>query len=108
MSEPHPIIALWCVPRSVSTAFERMMAARGDFQIITEPFSDAYYYGPNRVNGRFADDTPSSPADFNQALDDIFSAAQRGPVFFKDMAYHVRRHLEPNFLNRFTNVQTSN
>ena len=35
MSGPR-ILALWAVPRSVSTAFERMMAQRGDFEVLHE------------------------------------------------------------------------
>ena len=80
------------------------MAARGDFQIMSEPFSDSYYYGPDRVTDRYAAEAPSSPMDFNQALDSVLSAAQTGPVFLKDMAYHVRRHIDSAFLENFTNV----
>ena len=32
------ILALWAVPRSTSTAFERMMRERGDFWVVDEPF----------------------------------------------------------------------
>lgn len=37
------IVALWTHPRSVSTAFERVMMERGDFKILHEPFSYLYY-----------------------------------------------------------------
>jgi Sulfotransferase domain len=36
---PGAPIALWAVPRSRSTAFERMMAERGDLEVVHEPFS---------------------------------------------------------------------
>ena len=39
----HPIIALWTHPRSISTAFERVMMERGDLKILHEPFSYLYY-----------------------------------------------------------------
>jgi hypothetical protein len=39
----HPIIALWTHPRSISTAFERVMMERKDFKILHEPFSYLYY-----------------------------------------------------------------
>jgi len=32
-------LMLWSVPRSRSTAFFRMMAERGDFSVVHEPFS---------------------------------------------------------------------
>ena len=39
----HPIIALWSHPRSMSTAFERIMRARGDLDCLHEPFMYDYY-----------------------------------------------------------------
>lgn len=39
----NSIIALWTHPRSISTAFERVMMERGDFKILHEPFSYLYY-----------------------------------------------------------------
>lgn len=104
MSTPYPIIALWCVPRSVSTAFERMMASRGDFTMFSEPFSDSYYFASNRVSERFDIDPAVSYRSFADSLECIQAAAQQGPVFFKDMAYHVRQHLSAEFLSNFTNV----
>jgi hypothetical protein len=34
-------VALWSVPRSISTAFERVFVERDDFEVLHEPFSDA-------------------------------------------------------------------
>ena len=39
----HPIIAMWAVPRSTSTAFEWMMRQRGDLDCLHEPFGEAWY-----------------------------------------------------------------
>ena len=39
----HPIIALWSHPRSMSTAFERIMRSRGDLDCLHEPFMYDYY-----------------------------------------------------------------
>jgi sulfotransferase family protein len=41
MSEKKPV-ALWAVPRSMSTAFERVFVERDDFEGIHEPFSASY------------------------------------------------------------------
>jgi hypothetical protein len=35
-------IALWAVPRSISTAFERVFVERDDFEVLHEPFGDSY------------------------------------------------------------------
>jgi hypothetical protein len=38
-SQQAPVLMLWSSPRSRSTAFFRMMAERGDFTAVHEPFS---------------------------------------------------------------------
>lgn len=100
----HSIVALWAVPRSVSTAFERMMSARGDFTIFNEPWSRCYYFGPDRRNERYAAETPSANREPTQILEGILSAAGSGPVFFKDMAYHATHYLDTEHLRSFTNT----
>jgi hypothetical protein len=39
----NPIIFLWAHPRSMSTAIERVMRERGDFDCLYEPFLRCYY-----------------------------------------------------------------
>jgi len=52
-------VALWSVPRSISTAFERVFVERDDFEVLHEPFSDAYYYyGEDKLSDRYADVEP--------------------------------------------------
>jgi hypothetical protein len=51
---------LWAVPRSISTAFERVFVERDDFEVLHEPFSASYYYGEDRPSDRFADAEPKA------------------------------------------------
>jgi hypothetical protein len=44
-------LMLWSAPRSRSTAFFRMMAERGDFTLVHEPFSYLVMYGHTDVGG---------------------------------------------------------
>ena len=44
-------LMLWSAPRSRSTAFFRMMAERGDFTVVHEPFSYLVMYGHADVGG---------------------------------------------------------
>ena len=46
------------MPRSLSTAFERVFVERDDFAGLHEPFSAAYYYGPDRLSDRFGELPP--------------------------------------------------
>ena len=83
------IFALWCHPRSVSTAFERVMRERGDLDVLHEPFMYDYYL--NRAPRRFPDfrPDPDHPANYADTRRMILRRAEGGPVFFKDMAYYV-------------------
>ena len=87
----HRVIFLWSVPRSVSTSFERMMSARGDHIVFDEPFSQSYYFGPDRRSQRFSDTLPDSSAE--EVVESIEKAALERPVFVKDMAYQAAKLL---------------
>jgi hypothetical protein len=98
----HPIVVLWAVPRSASTAFERMMIERGDHHVVDEPFSAHYYFGAEKVSPRFDAVEPASrPTEILAALEAV---AEHGPVFVKDMAYHVASFATPDLLGRFRNA----
>jgi hypothetical protein len=45
------LLMLWSAPRSRSTAFFRMMAERGDFMMVHEPFSYLAEFGYADVAG---------------------------------------------------------
>ncbi len=85
----HPLIALWCHPRSMSTAMERMMRARGDVTCFHEPFMYHYYLDEGR--GRFPhfDPDPAHPRRYADICAMLLRKAESGPVFFKDMSYYV-------------------
>ncbi|HEX6311546.1 MAG TPA: sulfotransferase family protein [Acidimicrobiia bacterium] len=99
---PHPILVLWATPRTVSTAFERMMIERGDHTVFDEPYSRHYYFGREKRSRRFADMLPFSGPD--DILDRLEAAAERAPVFVKDMAYHVDALARPELMVRFVNT----
>lgn len=87
------IFALWCHPRSVSTAFERVMRARGDLKVLHEPFM--YHHYLNRSQRLFPDfePDPEHPQSYGDIRAMILKHAAAGPVFFKDMAYYVTEDL---------------
>ena len=84
-----PILVLWAVPRSTSTAFERMMSQRGDHTCVHEPFGEVWYSIGNATR------PPDSHIQYRQELsyesvwEDLVSAAWRGPVFMKDFPHYV-------------------
>lgn len=100
------IHALWCHPRSVSTAFERIMRERGDLDVLHEPFM--YYHYCARADGLFADfePAPGHPTTYPTIRRMILSRSQARPVFFKDMAYYVDAELpqDPEFARAMTHA----
>ena len=97
------VLALWATPRTVSTAFERMVIERGDHLVLDEPFARAYYFGPDRRSSRYPLSMPESsyPAVLEGVLDQAREAA---PVFVKDMAYQAEPGLPDEALDRFTHT----
>lgn len=96
-------VALWAVPRSVSTALERVFVERGDFKVFHEPFSATYYYSPERRSDRFAGSEPKEEYGHEKILKRMLEFREK-PVYFKDMAYHVAGFMTPEFVSRFTNT----
>jgi sulfotransferase family protein len=90
---PPGILALWSAPRSRSTAFARMMAERGDYRMLHEPFSHVMNFGESEVGGRVA----RSEAELIPAL---WKLAEDGPLFFKDTTdfYYPRLLADRAFL----------
>jgi hypothetical protein len=78
----NPLIGLWAHPRSVSTAFVRMMMERGDVTVVHEPLVHLTDFGavtmPDGCGGRT---TATDPAAVFAAMR---AAATVRPVFFKD------------------------
>lgn len=100
----HPIIALWSHPRSMSTAFERTMRARGDLFCLHEPFMYDYYVNRSKREMPHFDAADDHPRTYEAIRDMILAKAKIGPVFFKDMSYYVMPHMlqDHAFLGRLT------
>ncbi len=102
MSRDKPV-ALWAVPRSISTAFERVFVERDDFEVLHEPFSASYYYGEDRVSDRYQDAEPKAEYNFETVLGDVLRQREKR-AFVKDMAYHAKNLLGPEFADSFANT----
>jgi Sulfotransferase domain len=71
------LLMLWSAPRSRSTAFFRMMAERGDFTVVHEPFSYLAEFGYADVGGSRVRSAP-------ELIDALRSLAGDRPVFTKE------------------------
>jgi hypothetical protein len=90
---PPGILALWSAPRSRSTAFERMMAERGDYHMLHEPFSHVMNFGESKVGGQVA-------RSEEELIPALWRLAEYGPLFFKDTTdfYYPRLLADRAFL----------
>ncbi|WP_017690714.1 sulfotransferase family protein [Paenibacillus sp. PAMC 26794] len=100
----NKIIALWAIPRSVSTAFERIFIERGDFTIVHEPFSVSYYYSFERCSNRYSDVESQNEFSFSNVLANLINSSSQGPLFLKDMAYHLKPKLNFETISNFENT----
>ncbi len=100
----NPVIFLWAHPRSMSTAIERIMRERGDFDCLHEPF--LHYYYSERSDRRLPhfDSESEHPTSYAGTRDMILERAEQGPVFAKDMSYYVMPELldDTDFCRRVT------
>jgi Sulfotransferase domain len=99
----NKLVALWAVPRSISTAFERVFVERGDFKVFHEPFSASYYYSEKRQSDRYANEEPKAEYNPENVLAKMLEHKER-PVYFKDMALHTKGIMTPEFVSNFTNT----
>ncbi|CAK7274650.1 hypothetical protein SEPCBS57363_006272 [Sporothrix epigloea] len=83
-------------PRSCSTAFERVFMTRQDDLVCAhEPFGDAYYFGPEHLGSRFADEpqireeSDYANTTYKEVLDQLLAQHDGKRVFIKDMAYYL-------------------
>lgn len=91
-------IILWTHPRSVSTAFERTIAERGDFDILHEPFSDLYYGFDKKANAvGYAPQLDFEPSYSNIKEYILNKSNQCEKLFIKDMAYHCFDYVKNDF-----------
>lgn len=95
-------LCLWAAPRTVSTAFDKMMRERQDHKVFTEPFSYAWYFGPERLSPRYSLEYPCKT--FSSVLASIRKTTRPPsslPVFVKEMPYQLGPLLRPDVLLSF-------
>jgi hypothetical protein len=101
-ARPVAVLALWATPRTVSTAFERMMIERGDHLVLDEPWSRAYYFGPERRSDRYPLTFPESSYAAVEA--GVLAAGRTSTVFVKYMAYHAAPGITDDALRAMTHT----
>ncbi|XP_028412803.1 uncharacterized protein LOC114535697 [Dendronephthya gigantea] len=83
-------VFLWTAPRCVSTAFERTIMNLKNGKIFHEPYSFAYYFGPQRKSNRYSKDPIQPKATFDEVSKNLMAEYEgKEFIFSKDMAYYL-------------------
>ena len=89
-SKQQTRVVLWAVPRSISTAFFRAIMEGIGIKVLLEPFSNAYYFGHERVSKRYANEPCRDGCLFNDIKKQYELPYEKyKSVFVKDMAYYL-------------------
>lgn len=100
-SHSNPIIILLSHPRSLSTAFERIIREREDMIVLHEPFTYLYYL-KNFPNSSELSDFPANFSKTYSGLKNwIFELSKEKTVFIKDMGFSVIEYFkqDKDFVN---------
>lgn len=98
----EPILALWAVPRSTSTAFEWMMRVRGDRSCWHEPFGEVWYQGESPDWPRLTEDSVRTPGlTYETRWAELLADAAERPVFIKDFPHYLDAYWSDDFFDHF-------
>lgn len=102
----NEIIILWGHPRSLSTVFERIFIERGDFEVFHEPFAYTFYLHDKKAVCPHWEIIEDHPRDYEGVKNMLLKAAEKKPVYSKDLTYHVPDYLkfDHDFFKRCLNT----
>ncbi len=98
---------LWATPRSVSTAFGRCMAAHPEVTLVHEPFTETYYFGPERKSARYGNlpRSTSSGACAAKAVNDrLRKEGAVNTVFIKELAFQGEPFIDEDIVEQGTHT----
>lgn len=94
---------LWSTPRSMSTTFEKSIQQLPGVSVVHEPFTDVYYFGPERQSDRYGNALQRHRYNRSDAIRSIFS--QDAPLcFVKELAFQAEPYLDDAFLGSVVNT----
>ena len=99
---PKKHVFLWTAFRSCSSAFERSILTLPRMQLMSEPFSASFYFGPQRQSCRYESKEADSKASYENVAREILNQANDDNIdllFVKDMACYMKGRL--GFLKEF-------
>ncbi|MCP2342802.1 sulfotransferase [Actinomadura rupiterrae] len=96
-------VALWAVPRSVSTALEKSLSQHPDVAPVHEPFTDCYYFSEHRRSGRYGDQPHKSAYGMADVRAQVGAIAAPVPLI-KDLCFQAEPYVPDESLDAWTNI----
>lgn len=97
-------IFVWSTPRSISTAFERCFKDRLDFSVVHEPFTECYYYGPDRRSSRYGATATQVQYTREEALGRIATHREDRHVLVKELCFQAHVYVDQDTLSGWSNA----
>lgn len=99
-------LAMWCCPRTVSTALMRAFENRGDTFVVDEPLYAHYLAATGRRHALFEEVVRSQPTDWRAVAAQLVGPVPEGKrVFYqKHMAHHLLPAIERDWLDPLTHA----
>jgi hypothetical protein len=90
----------------MSTAFAKAISGCPEVLVLHEPFTDCYYFGPQRRSSRYGDSAAVVDFDAAAAVAAIHraSASTNRTVFFKDLAFQAYHYVPDHLLAQAANT----
>lgn len=101
---PH-LVFLWATPRSVSTAFAKSLSQLPQTVLEHEPYTDVYYFGPERQSGRY-DGSSRRTEDCSASVSRMLLSRipSSGTLLVKELAFQGRPYLDPELAARGVHI----
>lgn len=97
------VVCIWATPRSVSTAFEKVLSRMPGAAVVHEPFTDCYYFGPGRRSRRYGESGARAGFDARRAME-LIATADAPIVCVKDLTFQAEPYVGDRFLSLVTST----
>lgn len=101
-----PLVVLWSTPRSASTALGKSIMQHPNVDMLHEPFTDCYYFGPERCSSRYGNCQEKKYFSRSSVYDVIHRPCEVSDEvrFIKELAFQALPYLTDSFLRRCRHI----
>ncbi|MFH1537110.1 MAG: hypothetical protein ABID45_03920 [Patescibacteria group bacterium] len=98
------VIAIWCAPRSASTALFRAFEQLENTRCLFEPFAKNFYFSKERISYRYLPKNEIDPKyyyyTYNKIRDILFKRSDKELTLFKECVFQASNYLESRIIRK--------